>query len=337
VYFNDYQQNPMGTGSGSAPTVNVYVSNNTDDITAGDFIAVPTVISGSDIRVLLMAKVTDSYEQWNYTPQMVSVGANSQMYWTPNDDGIHSGTPTTTLPTTATGGTNTTGTYDITNTPVLMLSQSSSNPTIEQDNATVSTVSGAMYYNSTLNSFRCGYGTAWVSCTGLVNAQTGATNTLSATGSGVWATFSSGTNYTYTLPANDCQAGVVYDITAAGLYSNVATFKVKTSLYVDSLGTNLAAGTPSAQDPTDGVHNASSFGWIMHAEITCTAANTYQLNGTLTYDNAAGESNTQILYNDSSSTLTANASHTIGVEYFQNTSNASDTLTMYQFVVVRHG
>src|SRR4029077_17065563 len=100
-------------------------------------------------------------------------------------------------------------------------------------------VNGAMYYNVTDNSFRCGENGVWRSCLGgLVNSSTAASSAISNTNS--LTNFSGGTNNSYGILANDCQPGVTYLITAQGVYSTTGTPTLALYLNEDGTATSLA-------------------------------------------------------------------------------------------------
>jgi hypothetical protein len=131
---------------------------------------------------------------------------------------------------------------------------------------------GAMYYNVALKSFRCYESGVWRSCfdsTVSVNTSVPSGNTIAAisTSAGVDVPFSS----TYAIPANDCQAGHVYTITATGYYSapaSVSSPTLQLKLQVTgSTTTTLAFDT--AQAPGVSTGSVTNRGWRLTAQIIC--------------------------------------------------------------------
>lgn len=121
-------------------------------------------------------------------------------------------------------------------------------------------VDGAMYYNSSTKSFRCGVDTVWVSCVGgLLTSTTAITSTVTNT------TTDTAFSPSYTLPANYCQSGRVLHITASGVLSSyVAGTGNELQLKVKLGGTTVAISDP---DQWWGVE--SNDGWTANITIVC--------------------------------------------------------------------
>lgn len=102
-------------------------------------------------------------------------------------------------------------------------------------------VNGAMYYNNSMRSFRCGQDGVWMACDGLMGAETADSSQVSYNSTGDIYPF---TTYTFGLPQNDCQPGVVYQVAATGWSrTNSATTY---HLYIEqgtSFGTETSPGT----------------------------------------------------------------------------------------------
>jgi hypothetical protein len=130
--------------------------------------------------------------------------------------------------------------------------------------------SGAMYYNSNLNSFRCYSNGAWLSCLGGLRFAN--TNQASLPGGDTVANTTTSTNFAenYSMPANDCVQGRVYRLTATGTYSAINTqpaidFNVK-------LGATVIATTNPGGGHTDTNSGTGTYTWQITTNITCTAA-----------------------------------------------------------------
>lgn len=198
---------------------------------------------------------------------------------------------------------------------------------------------GGIYYNATSRSFRCGMNGVWRSCIGgLVNSSTAASSAVAAT---VTKTnFTGGTNNSYTTLANDCQPGVVYNVTAQGVYSNSITASTLTfALTVDGTSTNLVA---SGAIPT--VASASNAGWGISAQIICDTTGT---SGTVEVQGEAMVSSntasagvsaaTGLMANSTTQTLNTTTTHTLALAVTWGANTSGNTATMRQFIVQRLG
>ncbi len=121
---------------------------------------------------------------------------------------------------------------------------------------------GAMYYNSNSKSFRCYENGVWRSCIGgLVAANTSVPGGNTVTSTTTETNFSSN----YSIPADECQPGRVFRVTASGVYtqsSATVTLRFKmgsTVLYAYTTGGGVAYG---------GTNNS----WRGQFEITCDTA-----------------------------------------------------------------
>ena len=138
---------------------------------------------------------------------------------------------------------------------------------------------GGMYYNSATESFMCGQHGSWSDCTGLVQATT----TTSAGEGGNTSEHAFG--QTWTIPQNDCAAGVVYHIIASGYADSgtagyALTFNIQDTNVATSAVQDIASGTP---------HNGTDSEWEVDALITCRGSNQVMVSGQA-YDQWAGGS-----------------------------------------------
>ncbi|HSW75104.1 MAG TPA: hypothetical protein VLG16_04530, partial [Candidatus Saccharimonadales bacterium] len=200
-------------------------------------------------------------------------------------------------------------------------------------------VDGAMYYNATSRTFRCGLNSVWRSCIGgLVNSSKSASTAIAAT---VTKTnFTGGTNNSYTTLANDCQPGVVYNVTAQGVYSNSTTASTLTfALTVDGTATNLVA---SGAIPTTA--SASNAGWQVTAQLICDTtgtSGTVEVQGVaVVSSNTAGAGTsaaTGVMANSATQTLNTTTTHSLALAVTWGASTSGNTIAMRQFIVQRLG
>jgi len=193
---------------------------------------------------------------------------------------------------------------------------------------------GAMYYNSTSNSFRCYENGVWRSCLGgLVNSSTAASSAVASTSS--LTNFSGGTNNSYGVLANDCQAGVTYTVTASGVYSTTGAPTLRLFLNEDGTGTSLSS-TSAITTPS----GASNLGWQLTAQMICVDTTHVEVQGSVTIGNVTTDLSTSaivaLMQNSGTAAWTTSA-HTLYIGAQWGTSSASNTITMRQFIVQRVG
>jgi hypothetical protein len=178
-----------------------------------------------------------------------------------------------------------------------VLQSQTSNPTIDIDNTSYSEVDGAMYYNSSSDSFVCGENGNWVACTGQVFSQTGAISSLiSSTSADQTFNYTTGGAIDYTPPTNDCQPGVQYLIYASGTYNQEGSN--------DGFYLNLYSGTTEVEKTaiagSELANNSTNGEWNYTATITCwsTTSVTHSASATtaLTGTAAAGPAFTSNQY-----------------------------------------
>jgi hypothetical protein len=181
-------------------------------------------------------------------------------------------------------------------------------------------VDGAMYYNSSSNSFRCGEGGIWVSCVGgLLTASTAIASTVSNT------TTETAFSKTFDLPANYCANGRVLRLTANGLYSALTnsnfTIKVK-------LGSTVVATSENVDN--FGSHSGDS--WGMNLNLMCpnaaggTSPVTSQGVMNLFADN-------DYTFPYTSTNVATNAAKTLSMTLTWSGASASNSVTLESFML----
>ena len=190
-------------------------------------------------------------------------------------------------------------------------------------------VEGAMYYNSNSKSFRCYMNGRWRSCVaGVVFANTSVSNTISSTNT------ETNFNQNYSIPANDCQPGRVYRITAQGVYGTQSTpgnltLRVK-------LGSTTIGATPTAA-PTGSLTNQ---GWRVELQFTCVtagASGTIESQGNAMLYSNTTTAQTRMISNTSTVTVDTTTAQTLQLSAQWATSSATNTITMRQLVVDASG
>jgi hypothetical protein len=205
---------------------------------------------------------------------------------------------------------------------VLDSGTSSSDPT--------AVVNGAMYYNSANGTFRCATNGNWNSCTGLDFATDSQSSSISAT---------SETSFgqPYTIPTNDCQPGVVYQVTAGGYYKLASTASV-INIYLEENAVNLVSdGAQEFNSAAYGTYVTTlDYEWFMNATITCYSTTSVMVTSEVVFGTpGANLSNTSYGTGyTTTATWANNATLTMAGAW---TTGTAGTLVMNQFNVVRLG
>jgi hypothetical protein len=192
---------------------------------------------------------------------------------------------------------------------------------------------GAMFYNSSLAGFECEINNIWQGCNGLEFVQTSQSANNTATTEG-----GAGSNFgqTYTVPAGDCAAGVMYQITASG-YFIMSSSATQLLFGLEENGVNLLSngGTIGSTTLTATNTAGTAYEWMLNATITCYSATTVMVNTTVQYG-TNGTTTTDVGYGaPDTSPLAWTNNATLQVLGWWN-NNTSATLKMNQFSVVRY-
>jgi hypothetical protein len=214
---------------------------------------------------------------------------------------------------------------------------------LELDNATggsgsyPSATDGAMFYDANLQSFQCGVDGAWVACNGLVEATT-------ASSSAITATSLTPFSQVYAVPGSGCEAGVVYQITAAGSVNVNAS----TTDYINQFEIVENGVTIALNDPLSGqglvITNPSASGqsgpwfWEFSGTITCRSASSVVAWGLFTQNYNQDTPPHSITLSDSAgapAAWTNGANLNLSMDW--QTASLGETITMTSFNVQRIG
>jgi hypothetical protein len=234
-----------------------------------------------------------------------------------------------------TGDTTLTGTLTVANiTPTANLTIGTSDTTgtllvldTKTDAGDPTGVEGGMYYNSSSRNFRCFVSGAWRNCIGgVVFANTSVPGGNTITNTTTETNFASN----YSIPANDCQPGRVYRVTANGVYSTPAgagTMDIRLKF-----GTTVL--TAHEADPSS---NSTTNFWNATFDVICITAGgsgTVEASGyTQLHD-----SNTNIasfVGSDNTTTITTDTTtgQTLQISAQWGTASASRTITLRQLII----
>lgn len=196
-----------------------------------------------------------------------------------------------------------------------------------------SELNGAMYYNATTRTFRCGISGAWQNCSGLLYANTSNSSANNNCSSNC-AAFSNSAS----IPANYCQAGRVIKVMASGYFSSQATASnLQFGIYYGtdnataSNDTLLGSLTPAAS-----VSSASNNYFQMNFNIICFSTTTMQTGGIFSIQTGSSSSGLTILpisTTSSGTTVVSSSAKNIYVFPVWGTASTSNTATLTQLTV----
>ena len=195
-------------------------------------------------------------------------------------------------------------------------------------------VDGAMYYNSSMRSFRCYKSGAWRGCMGgLAYANTVVSNSVVNT--------ITETNFdkNYTIPAGDCQPGKVYRVTARGVYStqNWGLGTASTLTIRLKVGTTVIGDTGAINPQANRVNRQ----WTLDFNLTCLNASStgsVEGQGLFTLFTAINTPTSAELLNTAPITgINFSTSQTLQLSAQWSTAYANSTVTLRQLVVEELG
>ncbi|MCA9326253.1 hypothetical protein KC976_01460, partial [Candidatus Saccharibacteria bacterium] len=192
-------------------------------------------------------------------------------------------------------------------------------------------VAGAMYYNSTTNTFRCYQAGTWQNCMGAL--YTTAADSTALNGGTTGAQFFS---TAYSMPANYCTQGRAIHLSVGGVTTSTTTAQaMRFAVYVGGTQIGQAAATYT---PTASQTNAA---WFMDYTFTCraapSAASAIYGQGTVATQltpTTAAVTNHIVPSNFAGVNVATNAAANIQIAVtYTGTANAANTVTLKQLVI----
>jgi hypothetical protein len=193
-------------------------------------------------------------------------------------------------------------------------------------------LNGAMYYNATTHTFRCGVDGTWQSCSGLMyaNSSNSSANNNCSNNCGAFSTSAS-------VPANYCQTGRVIRLIANGYFSSQSSpSQIQFGLYYgtdsSTAGNDTLLGSLS---PAESVTSASNNFFQMNFNLICFSTSSMQVAGTLnlqTGTSAAGMTAVPMA-STSATTVSSGSAKNLYVFPIWDTATTSNTATMTQLIV----
>lgn len=194
-------------------------------------------------------------------------------------------------------------------------------------------LNGAMYYNATSHSFRCGVDGTWQNCNSLLYANTSNSSANSNCSNNCTA-FSTAAS----IPANYCQPGRVIKLLASGYFSSQATpSNLQFGIYYGTDGTTAANDTLiGSLTPAASVTSASNNYFQMNFNIICFSTTTMQAGGILslqTGSSGTSLSNLPMSNSSSGTTVVTNSTKNLYIFPLWDTANTSNSVTLTQLTV----
>jgi hypothetical protein len=193
-------------------------------------------------------------------------------------------------------------------------------------------VNGAMYYNATTHTFRCGVAGAWQNCSGMLYANT-SKSSASSNCSNNCAAFSTAAN----IPANYCQAGRVIKLLANGYFSSQATAsQLQFGVYYGTDSSVAANDTLiGTLSPAASVTSASNNYFELNFNAICFSTSSMMAQGVLNLQTgtAAAGMTALPLNSTSPTTVVTTSAKNLYIFPIWDTATASNTATITQFSV----
>jgi hypothetical protein len=190
-------------------------------------------------------------------------------------------------------------------------------------------VNGAMYYNATTHTLRCYVDGAWQTCTGLLysNTSNSSANNNCTNNCSAFSTYA-------TVPANYCQTGRVFNLTATGYFSSTGSPNLQFGIYYgsnsSSAGSDTLIGTVT---PAVTVTSASNNYFQIKDTITCFSTSSMQSGGTATIQTGASTMTTQPITSTGGTTVSTGSANNLYLFPIWDTASTSNTATVTQMTV----
>jgi hypothetical protein len=193
-------------------------------------------------------------------------------------------------------------------------------------------VNGAIYYNATIHTFRCGVAGAWQNCGGLLYANSSKSSAISSCSNncGAFSTYAS-------IPANYCQAGKVIRLSANGYFSSQASAtNIQFGVYYGTDATvaanDVLIGTVS---PAVSVTSASNNYFQINMDINCFSTTSMQAGGVLSIQSGAAASGlTSLPINaTTAATVVTTSAKNLYIFPIWSAASSSNTATLAQLGV----
>lgn len=194
-------------------------------------------------------------------------------------------------------------------------------------------VDGAMYYNATTKSFRCGVDGAWQNCDGLMysnSSPSGAVNSCT-TNCSAFSTAAA-------VPANYCQTGKVINITSNGYYSSgTGGTNLQFGIYYGTSASSASSDTQiGSLTPAIATTSAANYYFQINYNIICFSTSSMEAEGTISaQDNSSNSASLLLLpiASTSSTTVSTSSANNLYIFPIWGTASTSNTATLTQMIV----